>query len=143
MKTFNLKKKTYNYIFFFNFYSFFFKKIKVGLSLKFVFIGFKILAKSFKSKLKVLSFKKTLSIFKLKMPSGAVCTTTLVNFLALKIEQAAGAFSKKFNLLKKKASFSYYNNKKPKTRGVAKNCVDHPNGGKGRNGVHLKRSPRG
>lgn len=50
----------------------------------------------------------------------------------------------KYNIFKKKkANFNYFFFKRPKTRGVAKNCVDHPNGGKGRSGILKKKSPWG
>lgn len=43
----------------------------------------------------------------------------------------------------KKASNVLLNFKKQKVRGVAKNAVDHPNGGKGRSGLRSKKSPWG
>ena len=75
------------------------------------------------------------------MPSGAVFTSSLTNFFVLSEKNSKITLCKSFNFLKKKASFYTYVQKKPKTRGTAKNCVDHPNGGKGRNGIRLKKSP--
>lgn len=58
-------------------------------------------------------------------------------------EVCSQPYLQKNSPLKKKASYVYTVNKRPTVRGVAKNAVDHPNGGKGRSGLKQKKSPWG
>lgn len=70
--------------------------------------------------------KKTAKGFRL--PSGNTLKTDSVSNFEI--------FEKKqINLYKKKASSFFFKKIKQTVRGVAKNAVDHPHGGKGRGGV--------
>lgn len=94
------------------------------------------IAWSFKTFSKILKINKNNFSVTLKLPSG-------LKKKAPYSEVYSEVFSQQKSNLKKKASSLYLLKKKPQVRGVAKNAVDHPNGGKGRSGLKQKKSPWG
>lgn len=93
------------------------------------------IAWAYNSFLKVVNVYWLCGKILLKLPSG----------IKRRVKLSAVTFLKTSTIPNTKLKASSYgvHFKRPHVRGVAKNAVDHPNGGKGRSGLKKKKSPWG
>lgn len=102
-----------------------------------------VFATAFRSEAKVMFFDRWAGFFTIKLPSGALrFFFYLSRFEPTSWVFLAGSSEQKFNINWQKAGTYSKLGHKPKVRGVAKNPVDHPHGGRTKS-IRFQRTPWG